>query len=199
VVTSTSAWYEAHAEAFIATTADVDMTSLHEPFLALLAPGALILDVGCGSGRDSLAFLQRGFRVVALEPCEALASHAEARLGQPVRRLRVQQLDAAETFDGIWACASLLHVPADETPAVLSRLARALTPTGLLYASYKLGHGEREEAGRFFHDLTPERLRGLLADASLSIVSLWETGDARPGRSQRWVNVLARRDAARGG
>ncbi|RYZ42609.1 MAG: class I SAM-dependent methyltransferase [Myxococcaceae bacterium] len=172
------------------------MTALYEPFLATLSPGALILDVGCGSGRDSLAFLRRGFRVTALEPCEALAAHAEMLLGQPVTRQRAQKVNAEDTFDGIWACASLLHVPASETPAVLARLARALRPGGVLYVSYKLGRGERVEDGRFFHDLTEEAVRRLLEAASFAVDVLWVTDDARPGRSQRWVNALARREAS---
>lgn len=189
---STDAWYTANAEAFIEATESIDMSALHGPFLALLPPGALILDVGCGSGRDSLAFVHQGFRVVALEPCEALASRAEALLQQPVVRRRVQELEETETFDGIWACASLLHVPARETPAVLARLARALRPGGILYASYKLGQGERE-AERLFHDQDEGSLRALLEGASLETLELWLTDDARGIHGQRWVNALASR------
>jgi SAM-dependent methyltransferase len=189
---STDAWYTANAEAFIEATAPIDMRALYGPFLALLPPGALLLDVGCGSGRDSLAFLRQGFRVVALEPCEALASRAEVLLEQPVGRRRVQDLEETDVFDGIWACASLLHVPARETPAVLARLARALRPGGVLYASYKLGQGERE-AERLFNDQDEDSLRGLLEGASLEALKLWLTDDARGNQQQRWVNALASR------
>jgi SAM-dependent methyltransferase len=168
------------------------MSALYGPFLALLPPGASLLDVGCGSGRDSLAFLQQGFRVVPLEPCEALASRAELLLRRPVLRRRVQELEEIDAFDGIWACASLLHVPARETPAALSRLARALRPGGVLYASYKLGKGERE-AERFFHDQDEDSLRGLLEGASLTVLKLWQTDDARRDQGQRWINALASR------
>ena len=188
----TDAWYTTNAESFLKATAHIDMSTLHGPFLALLPPGALLLDVGCGSGRDSLAFLQQGFRVVALEPCEALASRAEALLQQPVVRRRVQALEEIEAFDGIWACASLLHVPASETPAVLARLARALRPGGVLYASYKLGQGERE-VERFFNDQDEDSLRALLEGASLTVLNLWLTDDARGNQGQRWVNALAGR------
>jgi len=189
----TDAWYAANAGAFFEATARIDMSALHEPFLALLPPGALILDVGCGSGRDSLAFLQKGFRVVAVEPCEALASRAEGLLQRPVRRQRAQALEESEVFDGIWACASLLHVPQSETPGVLARLARALRPGGVIYVSYKLGQGERE-AERFFNDQSEESLRTLLEDASLEPLQLWLTDDARKNQETRWVNALGRRD-----
>jgi SAM-dependent methyltransferase len=192
MTTDTDAWYTAHVEAFLDATAHVDMRALHDPFLALLPSGATILDVGCGSGRDSLAFARRGFRVVPMEPCEALASRAEALLRQPVARRRAQELEEVAAFDGIWACASLLHVPARETPATLARLARALRPGGILYASYKLGQGERE-GERFFHDQEEDSLRGLLEGASLTILKLWQTDDARKNQGQRWVNALASR------
>jgi protein-L-isoaspartate O-methyltransferase/DNA-binding transcriptional regulator YiaG len=188
----TDAWYTANARAFIEATAHLDMSTLHGPFLSLLPPGAAILDVGCGSGRDSLAFLQQGFRVVPLEPCEALAAQAETLLRQPVGRQRVQELEETEAFDGIWACASLLHVPASETTEVLARLARALKPGGVLYTSYKLGQGERE-AERFFHDQNEDSLRALLEGASLTVLNLWLTDDARGDHGQRWVNALAGR------
>ena len=192
-MTSTDAWYEAHADAFITATTDVDMTGLYEPFLGALPPVATLLDVGCGSGRDSLAFRRRGHQVAALEPCEVLASFAEARLGEPVRRQRVQDVEDIAAFDGIWACASLLHVPASETPAVLACLARALRPGGVVYVSYKLGSGERVEDGRFFHDLSEEVVRGLLEASSFSVEAVWTTADVRPERDQCWVNALARR------
>jgi SAM-dependent methyltransferase len=192
VVTSTDAWYARHASSFVAATQHVDMSSFHERFLSLLPAPADILDVGCGSGRDSRAFLALGHRVVALEPCEALALGAEAAMGQPVLRRRAQEVDAHAAFDGIWACASLLHLTATETPAVLARLARALRPGGVLYASYKLGEGEREEDGRAFLDMTPGTLEPLLLQASLTLVDLWQTNDARPGRTDRWLNALAR-------
>lgn len=196
-MTTTDAWYTANAEAFIRATAHVDMSALREPFLALLPPGSVILDAGCGSGRDSLAFLQQGFSVVPLEPCEALASRAEALLQRPVDRRPLQELREVEAFDGIWACASLLHIPASETPGVLSRLARALRPGGILYASYKLGQGERH-AERFFHDQSELSLRASLEGASLKILDLWLTDDARANQPQRWVNALATRPASPG-
>lgn len=192
LVMGTDAWYAANAGAFFEATARIDMSALHEPFLSLLSPGAVILDVGCGSGRDSLAFLQKGFRVVPIEPCEALASRAEALLQQPVRRQRAQALEESEAFDGIWACASLLHVPQSETPEVLARLARALRPGGIVYVSYKLGHGERE-AERFFNDQSEDSLRMLLEKASLKPLQLWLTDDARKNQETRWVNALAAR------
>jgi SAM-dependent methyltransferase len=194
----TPAYYAAEATAFFAATVDVDMSSLYAPFLAELTPGAAILDAGCGSGRDARAFRERGYAVTATEPSPALAALAEAHCGLPVARLRFQDLDWHARFDGIWACASLLHVPLAELPDVLQRLARALRAGGSLYASFKYGHGERERGGRRFTDLDEAGLAGLLQQVPrLAIIASWITGDCRPGReAEQWLNSLMRAKTA---
>ncbi|KAA6182729.1 class I SAM-dependent methyltransferase [Thiohalocapsa marina] len=191
-----STYYDANAKAFFAETVAVDMTPLYARFLAHLPPAAAILDAGCGSGRDTLAFRQRGYALTALEPSAALARLAEAHCGLPVAVLRVQDIAWQERFDGIWACASLLHVPLAELPEVLRRLARALKPGGVLYASFKYGAGEREHGGRRFTDLDEAGLAALLrAVPELTVVETWTTADRRPGREgERWLNsVMAKR------
>jgi SAM-dependent methyltransferase len=190
----TIAHYDAEAEAFFSTTVDVDMSPLHAPFLAKLKAGAAILDAGCGSGRDARAFRERGFAVTAMEPSRALAELAEAHCGLPVVLRRFQEIDWQETFDGIWACASLLHVPLAELPEVFGRLSRALRPGGVIYVSFKYGCGEREHGGRRFTDLDEAGLNDLLARApALTSVDTWTTGDRRAGREhERWLNALLR-------
>ena len=191
----TIARYDAEAEPFFSTTVDVDMSPLYAPFLAQLEAGAAILDAGCGSGRDARAFRERGFAVTAIEPSAPLARLAEAHCGLPVQVLRFQDLDWSERFDGIWACASLLHVPLAELPAVLSTLARALRPGGLLYASFKVGRGERDSGGRHFTDLDETGLEALLARVpELALIETWITQDRRSWReAERWLNALLRR------
>ncbi|MEA1051868.1 class I SAM-dependent methyltransferase [Lamprobacter modestohalophilus] len=191
----TIAHYDTEAAAFFATTVDVDMSPLYAPFLDKLALGAAILDAGCGSGRDALAFRERGFAVTAMEPSPVLAKLAEAHCGLPVVIRRFQDIDWHARFDGIWACASLLHVPMMDLPDVLARLARALRSGGVLYASFKYGRGERERGGRRFTDLDEARLAELLQQVpELELIETWVTADRRPGREdERWLNALLRR------
>ncbi|MBV5273652.1 MAG: class I SAM-dependent methyltransferase [Lamprocystis purpurea] len=188
----TTAYYRANADTFFADTLAVDMAPLYARFLPHLPVGGRILDAGCGSGRDALAFRERGYAVTAFDASAELAALAAAHLGQPVQVLRFQDLERTQAFDGIWACASLLHVPGAELPEVLRRLAMALRPGGVLYASFKYGSGEREHHGRRFTDLDEAGLATLLTQVQgLTELETWTTGDRRPGReSERWLNAL---------
>ncbi len=188
----TTRYYSENAPVFFADTVAVAMDPLYARFLPHIPPGGHILDAGCGSGRDTLAFLERGYQVTAFDASPSLASLAERHTGQPVRVLRLQDMEWSQTFDGIWACASLLHVPAAELPEVMGRLAGALRPGGVLYASFKYGHGERERQGRRFTDLDVAGLRALLAQVpGLTEPETWISQDLRPGRAaERWLNTL---------
>ncbi len=194
----TSEFYQQHAETFFADTVEVDMTPLYRRFLPLLPEQAQILDAGCGSGRDAKAFADFGHHVTAFDASPVLVSMAERHLGQPVQCLRFQDITWQKAFDGIWACASLLHVPAAELPYAMQRLCKALKPRGVLYASFKYGSGEREHHGRRFTDLDEPGLAALLRQVpGLEEVETWTTGDLRPGReAERWLNTLLRRTEA---
>ena len=191
----TLAYYADEAMAFFAATVNVDMTPLYVPFLRELAAGASILDAGCGSGRDARAFGELGYNVTTLEPSAVLAALAEAHCGFPVVISRFQDIDWRQRFDGIWACASLLHVPMADLPDAWQRLARALRPGGILYGSFKYGRGEREHGGRRFTDLDDEGLDELLRLVpSLTLVKTWTTADRRADREgERWLNALLTR------
>jgi SAM-dependent methyltransferase len=175
----------------------VSTGALHEPFLALLPAGGQVLDAGCGSGRDALEFRRRGYVVTAIDASPAMATQASAVLGQPVRILRFQDLDFDAAFDGVWACASLLHVPTTQLDGVFVRVLRALKPGGVWYMSFKQGSGERVEEGRLFNDQTEDSVLTLLARHGLEPVRLWGSQDVRTERSgQRWVNAIARKAAS---
>jgi SAM-dependent methyltransferase len=188
-------YYEQNAATFFTDTIDVDMTPLYQRFLPRLPDRADILDAGCGSGRDAKSFADLGHHVIAFDASPSLVALAESHLGQTVQCLRFQDIAWLTTFDGIWACASLLHVPAAELPEVMRRLCHALKSGGVLYASFKYGNGEREHHGRRFTDLDEPGLTALLRQVpELEPLETWTTSDLRPGRQgDRWLNTLLRR------
>ncbi len=191
----TLSYYDNNAERFFEETLRVDMASLYHPFLSLLPRGAHILDAGCGSGRDSLYFLRNGYTVTAFDASEKMVSMASDLLGQTVLRTSFDRMRFDRQFDGVWACASLLHVPRSAMYGVLARLTQHLKPHGAIYASFKYGDGEGVRDGRFFNDYNENGLRMLLhALPELTIVDLWQTLDLRSGKADSvWLNALIHR------
>ena len=192
---SSIGFYDQNAEDFFQRSIDADMAQGHADFLAVVRAGGRILDAGCGSGRDSLVFLDLGFQVTAMEASEALAALARAHTGLPVEVLTFDQVSWLEAFDGVWACASLLHVPRSDLPVAIGRLCDALIPGGILWMSFKHGAAEREVGGRLFTDLNERTGRELLEELEgLELISVRVTDDPRVDRpGERWLSLLCRK------
>ena len=197
-------YYNLHADAFAADTVCVDFHETQNRFLQYLPDHARILDFGCGAGRDTVYFLEHGYSVDAVDGSEAMCRTAKELTGIPVRQMFFQELDAVEEYDGIWACASVLHLPRGELCGVLSRMICALKSSGIMYLSFKYGTFEGERNGRYFTDLTGERFSDILksvegADQLRTETGgfpvFWITDDVRPGRSaEQWLNVLLKKN-----
>lgn len=196
-VNTTIQYYEEHAEEFAANTLGADMESIRSRFLAYLPIGCRILDFGCGTGRDSKAFLDLGHAVTAIDGSEALCQIARSLTGLPVRCLdfRGYKPEEGEVYEGIWACASLLHLQKNELLPVMNVLSQALIPGGAFYVSFKYGTFEGERNGRHFTDFTLEEFREFIKSIpELSVAEYWVTGDVRPGRGdERWLNIVLQR------
>jgi SAM-dependent methyltransferase len=191
------AWYDANAEAFVAGSAGAGMEGLHARFLAYVPAGGAVLDAGCGSGRDALAFHEAGYAASAFDGSARLAEIAARSTGLPVRHLTFAEMDWDAAFDGVWACATLLHLSPAELPGALANVRRALKPGGAFFCSFKEGDTERLVGGRYFNDLTLERLQSLLIGAGFEPLDLWDSDDVRPGRAgERWVSAVSRRPMA---
>lgn len=191
--------YDHHAAAFIATTRHVDMSEARWRFLAAAPsrPGgaARILDAGSGSGRDALAFRTLSYDVEAFDASTAMVAATQAHSGVLTRLMRFEDFAWEHPFEGIWACASLLHVAEADLPQVIDRLAAHLVPGGALYLSFKLGMGERFKDGRRFTDMTVERLATLLDGCgAFGQPDIWQSRDCRPDRATEvWVNSVAKK------
>lgn len=191
----TLTYYNENASKFVATTVDVNFTEMQDRFLAQLEQGAYILDFGCGSGRDSKYFIDKGYEVEAIDGSEELCKIASEFAGIEVKHMLFDQLDEVDKYDGIWACSSILHVPYEQLPEILKKMAAALKEDGLVYTSFKYGTFEGERNGRYFTDLNENMLAELLASAGVfEIKEQWITSDVRPGRDEeKWLNVILKK------
>ena len=189
---TTLTYYNTHAKDFVQGTVAVDFHITQDRFLAQLAAGASILDFGCGSGRDTKYFLQHGFAVEATDGSKELCNLASAYTGISVKQMLFDELEAVEKYDGIWACASILHLAWADLVVVMRKMVRAVKDGGVIYTSFKYGQFTGERNGRFFTDLDEEGLARLLKEVGgLEVKELWITGDVRPCRGEeKWLNVL---------
>ena len=196
ITNKTLEYYNEKSDLFAGDTVDLEFSSIQDSFLKYLEPGSLILDFGCGSGRDSRYFMSKGFNVEAIDGSEEMVKIASKVTGLPVRQMMFNELDENERYDGIFACASILHVPYNELPDIFTRLKKAVKKNGYIYVSFKYGDYEGYRNSRYFTDLNEERFAYLLNEVKgLTVIEETITSDARKGREdEKWLNVILRKD-----
>lgn len=162
---STMKYYNEHTQSFIDNTFTMEITSSLEKFKHALPVNAKVLDVGCGSGRDSLYFLNNGIEVVAFDASEEMAFLASQKINHPVLVKNIEDMNWENEFDGVWAMASLLHLKKEYIQEAITSCIKSLKQdtAGLFFASLKMGTGEGyDEKGRFFSYYTKEELSNIL-------------------------------------
>ena len=188
---STIRYYNENARAYFDSTVTLDMGKLYGPFLKHLRPGSKVLDAGCGSGRDSLFFKNQGFQVTAFDASKEMVKLASELLDQKVLLMSFEDLSLTEQYDGIWACASLLHVKKTKLSRVVAELAKHLKDGGVFYISFKYGREEYWEEGRYFNHLDEDTLKEILQEVpELRTEQLFISTDVRGYRSSdQWLNA----------
>lgn len=192
---NTLAYYNENALNFIGTTQTVDFHEIQELFLSYLPKKSKILDFGCGSGRDTKYFLDHGYDVVAVDGSEEICKAASKYVGISVKQMLFQNLNEKNTYDGIWSCASILHISKIELPNMFQRMREALKHGGILYISFKYGTFEGMRNGRYFTNLTEQSFSELLGKIKgLEIEKMWLTEDVRENRGdEQWLNIILRK------
>lgn len=187
-------YYNKNADNFVANTISVDFKKTQDRFLDKLQ-GKRILDFGCGSGRDTKFFLEKGYEVDAVDGSEELCKAASKYTGIQVRQMLFQELAELNRYDGIWACSSILHLSKDELRIVFPKMLDALCSNGIIYTSFKYGEFEGERNGRFFTDFTIETFSEFISDIdNIKMEEDWITGDVRSGRGEeKWLNLILRK------
>ena len=194
-------YYEKEYETFISETIDADTEVLRRRFLRLIPGNGDILDLGCGSGRDTKAFIDAGYRVSAIDGSEEICHAASEYTGIDVKCMDFFDIKTEEAYDGIWACASVLHVEKSRIPKLLDVLYRALKKGGILYLSFKYGDHDGFRDGRHFTDLNEngfsELLDSLYCESvtrdEFELVDEWKSEDVRRGKNVEWLNVILRK------
>lgn len=198
---ATLEFYAREAAAYGARSDGIGVSKALAAFMALLPKGGKLLDLGCGTGRDTQAIHEAGFDVTAVDGSAEMASEAEKRIGRPVMVMLFEDMTFDRCFDGIWASASLLHVPRAGLPDVLRRVHAALKPGGLVQAGFKSGGVEgRDSLGRYYNYLNADELESLFRAAGRWSTLELKTGLGKgyDGTETGWVEVLARKSADAG-
>ena len=199
---STLNYYDENAVEFACQTLSIDMHDLYELFINQLPQRdtQCILDVGCGSGRDSNYFAKQGYEVTAIDASAELIQWAEQH--HMSSRMTWVHLDFSSIakqawenkFTGIWACASLLHVPFLELPFIINSLLDTFTDDGVMYVSFKYGKGERVDEERFFCDMNESRWTTIVAKI-LQVIEykIWLSADKRSSIENNWFNITIKK------
>ena len=189
-------YYNKNSEEYFNSTLNVDMTNTYKEFLKLVPEGGKILDLGCGSGRDSMNFMKLGYEVTAIDGAKELAKKASVLLGKEVIVSTFEELELKEKFHGIWACASLLHIKREDLKTVLNNLYNNLEDNGVFYMSFKYGEKEYvDDKNRYFNCFTDESIIGFINEnTKFNILDLYITED-KLGRVNevKWVNLICNR------
>lgn len=188
-------YYNSKAKDFVSGTVAVAFTEIQDIFLEYIPVGGRILDFGCGSGRDTKYFTSKGYDVDAIDGSEELCKIASEYTGIQVKQMLFEELDEVELYDGVWACASILHVEKKQLPDIIKKMAIATKKGAVVYTSFKYGEFEGVRNGRFFTYLTEESFGELLRNVpELVIEKLWISADVRVERGEeRWLNIMLRK------
>ena len=189
-------YYNQNADMFAQGTRLVDFTIVQERFRKMLPVGSRILDFGCGSGRDTKYFLEKGYQVAATDGSAELCRLAGSFTGIRVKEMLFQELDEIGVYDGIWACSSILHLPKQELLPVIQKMCNALKDNGVIYTSFKYSNFEGERNGRYFTDFMEDTFgKFIKVIPELTVEEQWITLDVRPGRGEeKWLNLILRKN-----
>ncbi len=182
-------YYSNNASAYIEKTKDLDMSSEITRLLKALGGKGTILDLGFGSGRDSLYFQNLGYEVYSLDSTKEFCEHGRKIGLKNVIEGYAQDLNFQNQFDGIWACASLLHLSSEDLIITLNKCKDALKKDGIMYASFKYGDFEGLRDDRFYNDMTKDKFMQICNQTELHCINSWISFD-KQNRSNKWISFL---------
>lgn len=191
ITAETIQYYNRCADKYTQETVNCEFTDIETRFCKYIISGGSILDVGCGSGRDAKHFADSGYYVTAFDGSEKMCNRASQYLGMPVDTALIQDYDFQERYDGIWCCASLLHLTIFEIEKFLFKAVSALKENGIIYVSFKYGTYQGIRDGRYYTDLTEDSLLKIISKINeLEVVEMFRSSDVLRDRKQQWLNAI---------
>lgn len=192
-------YYNSNADAYANKTSLLDLSDFYERFSKHIPRGARILDAGCGAGRDVRYFIERGNIVIAFDASKEMVRKCREYPHAYCIRLTFAEVHFKEEFDGVWACASLLHLKQPEAKAAMVRLTTALKPGGVMFVAVKKGKkGEecQDSNGRFFQYYDNDSVKDLYEeDSRIESIEMWNSPPSsfEGNNGREWLNLLLRR------
>ncbi|SCJ99772.1 Tellurite resistance protein TehB homolog [uncultured Clostridium sp.] len=189
-------YYNTNAKEYFETTKNIKTTDIYNEFINMVKPSGKVLDLGCGSGRDSLYFKNAGYYVTSIDGSIELAKEAKKLIKQEVIVSKFEDFRSNEKFDGIWACASLLHVRRENIEGVLRNLTNNLNKGSVFYLSFKYGDNEYiDDKGRYFNCYIEETFMELITKIKeYKLKAIYKTGDFLGRRDNLiWLNIILER------
>jgi SAM-dependent methyltransferase len=185
-------YYDNNSEEYIGNTINYDLEEIADDFLTHIPNGGIILDAGCGSGRDSLYFTKKGYKCILLDASINMCEYAHELTGCEYQNKYFTDIDEVDAYDGIWASASMLHVPYEQQHIVWKKFYKAVRPTGVIFASYYFGRGSHFDKGRYFYDTNGDDISDIIKQSGQwDNIEVWMSKELRNGRQQMWTNIFA--------
>lgn len=189
---STINYYNKNALEYFNKTCKIDMSANCERFCRYVKPGGCIIDIGAGSGRDMRYFKTHGYEVEGIDASGELCRIASAYAEAQVLNIPVSEWIPSHRYDGVWANASILHLPRTEIAGFFNKLPVILNPSGAAYISMKTGiDSGYDDAGRYFTAITEQELREFVTEENgLKITEIWYSADALQRDNVNWINII---------
>lgn len=189
-----SNYYERNAKEYIESTINCDMSFHYNKFLKYIPKNGKILDIGFGSGRDIKYFMEHDYEVEGIDIVPIFVQIGE-QSGYRVSKLSVENMEYENEFDGIWACASLLHIKREKLVRTLVKCIKALKRNGVLYCSFKYGDRENIIEDRYFNYINEKIIDNISKKNNFKILEIYQSYDVRSERSSEvWINIIIQGD-----
>lgn len=192
---NTIEYYNKNAKEYFKNTINGNMELSYNKFIKHIPNGGYILDFGCGSGRDSKYFLEHGYKIKAIDGSKKLCKIAEEYIKQKVEQMYFMDLKDINLYDGIWCCASLLHISKEELINVLDKIIIALKNNGVIYISVKEGIGEEIIQERYFKYYTKKEFINIIKlFKNLEILEIYDTkSTTNINEEKNWNNYIIKK------